>query len=260
MPLLALLADGGPILPPRRPRHLRRRPTPGRLVRFLSRWARGTAEVTLRYPIDTVLPTNRREHPGPTTPRPDLSRPLPGDPSTVQRAAHGVGPLFHRRYWVDIADTTMTPEALIDLLLTDVNLAAPDALGRFEDVDGRGVLGLDVGDEAIVRLPGPWDAPVRVIDRTATSFRLATLRGHIEAGEITFRALRTDDGDLRFEVESWARSSSHVLHVLYDVLRLAREMQLLMWARMCRAVVDLTGGTALRGVQVVTERCPWDER
>ena len=255
--LLSAFVDEGPILPPRRPAHLSRFPTPARVSRFLRRWMRGTAEVTLRYPVDVVLPTNRHQYPGPVSPTPDLLRAHPGDTTTIQRPSAGVGPLFHRRYWIDIQDADMTPEALVDLLLADVNLAAPDALGRFEHADGEGATNLGVGDEVVVRLPGPWDAPVRVVDRTPTSFRLVTLRGHIEAGEIVFRALRTDDDHLRFEVESWARSSSHLLHVLYDVLNLAREMQLLMWARMCRAVVDLTGGTAVEDVQVVTERGEW---
>lgn len=252
-------AGDPPLVPRRRPAHLRGRPSPAQVARFLRRWARGTAEVTLRYPVDVVAPTNRREYPGPTVPAPDLARVLPGDPGTLQRVAAGTGPLFHRRYWIDLVGTDMTPEALTDLLLADVNRAAPGALGRFEDADGRGVRDLDVGDEVVVRLPGPWDAPVRVVGRTATSFTLATLHGHIEAGEITFRVLRTTGDDhLRFEVESWARSSSRVLHVLYDVVPVAREMQLLMWARMCRAVVDLAGGTAIEDVQVVTERRTWE--
>ena len=33
----------------------------------------------------------------------------------------------------------------------------------------------------MVRMPGPWDGPVRVVDRSPTWFRFATLRGHLEA-------------------------------------------------------------------------------
>ena len=69
---------------------------------------------------------------------------------------------------------------------------------------------IEVGEEIRVRLPGPWNGPVRVIAVSECSFRLATLRGHMEAGEIEFRA--RDDGDrLVFEIESWARSSDRVM-------------------------------------------------
>lgn len=49
---------------------------------------------------------------------------------------------------------------------------------------GRGLPG-QPGDEFVVRMPGPWDGPVRVVRRDESSFRLATLDGHLEAGEIT---------------------------------------------------------------------------
>lgn len=252
--------EGGPLVPGRRPEHLRRPPTAARVARFAAQWVRGTAAATLRYPFDVVPPSNRDEYPGPLTPRPDLARDLPGDPTTLQRAADGVGPLFHRRYWIDIAGADATPEQLIARLVADINEAAPDALGRFEDADGNGAVDLAVGDEVIVRLPGPWDGPVRVVDLTDRSFALATLDGHVEAGEIAFRATEASDGDhLRFEIESWARSSSRLLHALYDVVPLARELQLLMWARMCRTVVELADGDAVDDVQVVTERLEWDE-
>ena len=41
--------------------------------------------------------------------------------------------------------------------------------------------------EFMVRMPGPWKAPVRCVERTPTSFRLVTLPGHMEAGQIEFR-------------------------------------------------------------------------
>lgn len=43
---------------------------------------------------------------------------------------------------------------------------------------------MNVGDEYLVRMPGPWNGPVRVVGRTPTSFRLATLQGHLEAGQL----------------------------------------------------------------------------
>lgn len=95
-----------------------------------------------------------------------------------------------------------------------------------------------------------------MIDLGPTSFRLATLSGHIEAGQIEFRASAVGERGLRFEIESWARSSAALLHVLYDVLPIAREVQLVMWSRMCRNTAGLTGRTTT-GVRVSTQRLPW---
>jgi hypothetical protein len=61
----------------------------------------------------------------------------------------------------------------------------------FEKVGGE-MDSLAVGDEFVVRMPGPWDGPARVVSRTPTSFRLATLDGHLEAGQIEFRVSRDE--------------------------------------------------------------------
>lgn len=245
------------LLPSRVPAHLRRWPTPSRAVRFATRWACGTASVALRYPFEAVPPRRRDAMPAQGE-MPDLARPLPGDPTTLRRVADGVGPLFHRRYWIDVVGAQVDPEDLMAALVRDVNRAAPATIGRFERADGTPVGELRVGDEFLVRLPGPGNAPVRVVERTPVSFTLATLAGHIEAGEIRFRASPHPDRDLlRFEVESWARSSAALLHVLYDVVPLVRELQLIMWSRMCRNVVGLTHGRPATDVQVTTVRIPW---
>lgn len=245
------------VLPGRPPDHLRQQPTPVRLVRLVKRWVVGSTVAGIRYPFERV-PLYRRDR-TPIDPRPpDLARALPGDPATVQRADDGVGPLFHRRYWIDVTDEELGPEALMATIARDVNRAAPEELGRFENADGSPATDLDVGDECVVNLPGPWDGPVRVVERTPTSLRLVTLHGHIEAGEIEFRTSRVESsGFLRFEIESWARSSALALHLMYDVVPVARELQLLMWARMCRAVATLSGGTVMTNVQVTTDRHDW---
>ena len=51
--------------------------------------------------------------------------------------------------------------------------------------------------------------------RDASSFRLATLDGHLEAGEIEFRA-ETDGDGLRFEIESWARAGDRLSNLLSE--------------------------------------------
>ncbi len=110
------------------------------------------------------------------------------------------------------------------------------------------------GDEFVVRMPGPWDGPVRVIDVTPRSFRFATLTGHLEAGQIEFRVSEGDDGMLVFEIESWARSSSRLVNLLYHRLRMAKEVQAHMWISFLEGVVKLSRGRMSGGVTIATER------
>jgi hypothetical protein len=113
-----------------------------------------------------------------------------------------------------------------------------------------------VGDELIVRMPGPWDGPVRVVDRSATSFRFVTLEGHLEAGQIEFRAY--DDDGLVFEIESWARSGDRLSSLLFNKLRMAKEVQLHMWTSVLERAVRLAQGRRDGSVTIETRRIDVD--
>jgi len=183
----------------------------------------------------------------------DLPPGLPDDrvDGDVQRLRDGVGPLFHRVYRARIRDARLTPDELIGCLTADPNRASPTELARFIPAQGKGPIG--VGDEIIVRMPGPWDGPVRVTEMTDTSFRLATLDGHLEAGQIEFRAARAD-GFLQFEIESWARSGDRLSNVLYTHLRMAKEVQLHMWTSFLEQVCRLAGGRLTGGVEIISRK------
>ena len=170
----------------------------------------------------------------------------------LQRIEDGVGPLLHRRYSVRIADASLPAEQVIGRFSDDPNSGAPAEVAVFEKVrgaDGR----TDVGDEFLIRMPGPWDGPVRVIATGPTSLRLATLRGHLEAGQIEFRC-RTEDGELLFEIESWARSGDRLSDLLYTRLRLAKEIQLNLWVETCLRLARDVGGRPHGGVRIETHR------
>lgn len=76
-------------------------------------------------------------------------------------------------------------------------------------------------------MPAPWHGPVRVVHRDATSFRLATLVRHLEAGQVGFRARDTAEG-LVFEVETWSRPGDRIANVAFDRLRIGKEVQVRM--------------------------------
>jgi hypothetical protein len=154
-------------------------------------------------------------------------------------------------YRARIRDARLTPDELISRLTADPNRASPTELARFIPAHGKGPIG--VGDEIIVRMPGPWDGPVRVMEVTATSFRFATLDGHLEAGQIEFRAARAG-GFLQFEIESWARSGDRLSNVLYTHLRMAKEVQLHMWTSFLEQVCRLAGGRLTGGVEIISRK------
>ncbi len=217
------------------------------------RWPLSLALVSWRYMWRTT-PLHRSEETGTAA---DL--PLPASQDTEpddrrQGLPDGAGPMLRRYYGARIVDSRMTPSALIDTIAANLNRASPE-MAVFRRTKGRAGQ-LRRGDELVVRMPGPWDGPVRVVHRDPTSFRLATLEGHLEAGEIEFRAVA--DGDaLRFEIESWARAGDRLSDLLYNRLLLAKEIQLNMWSHFCVRAAALAGGRLSRGVTIRTRKVDW---
>jgi hypothetical protein len=219
-----------------------------RWLTILARWTLGVLLVSWRY-LWAITPLHRSVEVGDAT---DLPPPLPDQlvDDRSQLMESGTGPLFHRLFAVEIEGSSLTATELIAKVATDLNQAAPSEVTAVERISGAPGE-LTIGDEIVVRIPGPWDGPVRVVHRTGTSFRLATLAGHLEAGQIEFRA-RPKGSQLRFEIEAWARPSSWTIHLLYSRLRLAKEIQLNMWVRFCLAAAALAGGRARGGVTIRT--------
>jgi hypothetical protein len=170
----------------------------------------------------------------------------------LQRLEDGVGPLFHRRYAACIRGATTSAEELVARIKADPNCVSPTEFARFHKVRGRDGM-LRAGDEFVVRMPGPWDGPVRVAQVGPASFRLATLAGHLEAGQIQFSASQAD-GELRFCIESWARSGDRLSNLLYSHLRMAKEVQLHMWTSFLEKAAELAGGRLRGGIEIVTRR------
>lgn len=221
-------------------------------ARTVLRWPVGIAVVSWRY-LWRTTPLHRSEEQGDTTDLPsgwDDS----GSDGRRQPIAEGVGPLLHRRYAVRIVGTSMASTTLFDIVSANLNRASPE-MAEFRKTRGEdGPLHQD--DEFVVRMPGPWDGPVRVERRDAESFLLATLDGHLEAGLIEFR-VSPDGDDLRFSIESWARAGDRLSHLLYNRLRLAKEVQLNMWTHFCVQTAALAGGRLQGGVTIRTRRLDW---
>lgn len=221
------------------------------LLRDFLRWPVGLVRV-LRFKLLPGGPAvHRSGEPGDAG---DLPGPVPDPDPVVQLVADGAGDLLHRRYSVVVDGAELTPEELMARFGEDPNRAVPEVAVFRRTSGGPGPLAL--GDEYRVLIPGPWDGPVRVIALEPCAVRLATLSGHLEAGQIEFRASDDPDGALRFTIESAARSGDRVARLLYDRLPLAKEVQLTVWVQTCVAMAGLAGGTIRDGVDVHTRRVP----
>ena len=214
------------------------RQTAFRRITTATRWPVGIALTSWRY-LWRTTPMSRSEEEGSWDADAPPGLPEGFDTEDLQRARSGSGPHFHRVYSVRIAEPELGAEELMGLVRADPDRPAPSEFGTFQKV--RGPEGeMRAGDEYVVRMPGPWDGPVRVVETSPRSFRLATLAGHLEAGQIEFSVR---DGDpLEFRIESWARSGDKLSELLYDRLRMSKEVQMHMWTSFLERVVDLSGG------------------
>jgi hypothetical protein len=155
--------------------------TPGgfrQRAKIVLRWPIGLTAITFRY-VWRLTPVYRVDEPGGPD---DLPPPLPEgvEREGLQLPDEGYGTLLHRRYAVRIEGAQVSPEDAVTHLAVDPNHATPVDAAVFVKTAGEPGE-MRVGDEYVVRMPGPWDGPVRVVDRTPTSFRFATLQGHLEA-------------------------------------------------------------------------------
>jgi hypothetical protein len=208
--------------------------------------------ITWRY-LWSTTPLHRTEIHEET---PQLPPPLPASFSSdgLQPWESGAGPMYHRLFRVRVSGARADAEALMATVTGDLGSLVPREVVHVhqgEAADRR----LQPGDELVVDMPGPWNGPVGVVAAERTRLHLATLQGHLEAGQIEFRAY-DDDPHLVFEIEAWARPASRSVRLLYSHLRLAKEIQLNMWVRYCLAAVQEAGGKAVDGVEIRTTVTP----
>lgn len=223
-----------------------------RRVATAARWPLGVLVTGWDY-LWRTTPMHRSEEAGAIPD--DMPPPLPPaiDRSDMQGVEDGVGPLMHRRFQIRVREAELDAEQLIAAFAGKPNRAAPTALASFVKV--RGDEGeLRVGDEFTVRLPGPWDGPVRAVDVAPAAFCLVTLDGHLEAGRIRFSARDLSPGRLELRIESWARGGDRVSNLLYDRLRVNKEVQLHMWVSVLERLTRLSGGRRDGPVSVTTRR------
>jgi hypothetical protein len=211
------------------------------------------ALVTWRY-VWATLPLHRTQCWDPVPRRPPAI-PTGVSREGIQEWSSGSGPAFHRLFRARIGDARADAGTVIDSMSREFERLLPREVVRVHQDDPGGVTAR-VGEDLVVDMPGPWNGPVRVLVCEPTRLRLATLEGHLEAGQIEFRA--SDGPELVFEIEAWARPADWKVRALYTWLRLAKEIQLNMWVRVCQAAAREAGGRLVDGVEIRTTLTPPD--
>ncbi len=115
----------------------------------------------------------------------------------------GSGPLLQRDYWAVFAGCALKPSEVMTHVKSHFCELPPAPLVSF-----RAPAGLGKNAELDIRITPAQSCRVRVLHEDSQSITLGTLKGHPEAGRITFGAYRNSAGDVIFHIRSRARSAS----------------------------------------------------
>ena len=185
-------------------------------------------------------------------------RPLPAPPPVpvhlfddeVQLEGEGFGRLLGRQYIVRLR-TDFTAPAVFAAIAQHLSALVPDELAAFEKTTGTSSQ-LEVGDEFDIRIFGPWNGRVRVIEVTPSAFAFVTLKGHPEAGRIRFAVAddATDAGVVVVGITSWARCRDATVEMGYDQLGIGKRLQTTTWTTFLDRVVVLAAAKRVGMIDV----------
>lgn len=173
-------------------------------------------------------------------------------PALLRDCGQGHGALVRRRFSMRIVEPAISAEQLATIISSDPNLASPWEVLRWELPSGE-PRRLRPGDEVLIRMAGPWNGPLRVVERESHRLRLRTLPGHALVGELELRVTEDERGMLA-EIELWERPGSRVLAVLRDRIGVTTRMQTHTWTEFLQRTRAISGGRSEGSVRIRTER------
>jgi NADH dehydrogenase len=155
----------------------------------------------------------------------------------------GVGMLKRKRFWIDIAGSSLVPEELFARFRLRFGELTP-FVNVHAEPGTPAILGK--GNTLTMALPGRGNVQVRVEQLMPNSATLVTVAGHPLAGAIRF--LAEQRGDLiRFEVQVYDRPAN-----LADWLMMRTVgdgLQSRTWESLVQAMVEESGGAAVSPIQ-----------
>jgi hypothetical protein len=169
----------------------------------------------------------------------------------IQYATDGSGPLLQRDYWAALEGPGCEPEDVAARLRAHFERYAPPETATFyrsDDPDRR----LGVGDEMSIRIALLGGCRVRVVHHDSRSLTLRTLKGHPEAGRITFGAYRDDGGRLVFRIRSRTRAAGPIMLAGYFLM--GKQLQSRCWIKFVDGVAQDCGGRIVDCIHVRTTK------
>jgi hypothetical protein len=175
--------------------------------------------------------------------------PLPvEEPDFAHRESEqGVGPEVHRLYSATIHTPKLPAARLLAIIAADPNVIAPTEVLRFEKTRGKPGR-LEEGDELLIRMAGPWNAPVKVTRRWDEGLRFAATRGHPQLGQVELR-MRDDGDEVAVEIQTRERAAG-VKFLVLQRIKLVQRMESYTWGEMLQNTAQLAGGRQLERITV----------
>ena len=170
----------------------------------------------------------------------------------VVDATEGFGPLLEREYVAEVVEARKSAEEVGRMLRERFPEFAPTETAVFE-CSGDSPL-LEVGDEMEINITLRGRCRVRIVHHDERSLTLRTLKGHPEAGRITFGADCGDDGRLTLKILSRTRASGIGNFVGY--LLLGKQLQSRCWIKFLDRLATATGGRVEGRIRVRTRPVP----
>jgi Domain of unknown function (DUF1990) len=166
-------------------------------------------------------------------------------------AVHGCGPLLERDYFAAIEGASCTPEQVGAMIRDRFEEFAPPETAVFRRA-GADKVPLEVDDELEIRIALLGHCRVRIVHADARSLTMRTLKGHPEAGRITFGASRDAEGRLTFRILSRTRASGLTNYLGF--LLMGKQMQARCWIRFIDRVAEDCGGRIVGRIRVRTRK------
>lgn len=173
----------------------------------------------------------------------------PAEQPEIQYATEGSGPLLQRDYWATLRGVDATPDEVAQVVRARFPDFSPPETATFRRCGDAGHP-LQVGDEMEIHIALLGWCKVRVVHKDACSVTLRTLKGHPEAGRITFAAYR-EDGRLMFRIRSRTRQASLLKYLGY--LLMGKQLQSRCWIKFIWRLAEILGGTVDGSVHVKTQ-------
>lgn len=169
------------------------------------------------------------------------------DSMPEQLPSEGVGPLRRKRFWADIRGSRLTPTALVE----EFRERGAEVMPLEFSAEPGTPRAVEEGVTLTLSLPVRGNVQVRVEEVAPRRVTLATVEGHMLAGAIQFNASGDKRNAVRFLIEIHARAATGL--DLLALSTLGDSLQNSNWEQVVERVVELSGGTAARGVQSETE-------